>query len=105
MKITSEENSRLSSELDAAKKNVEQLKRELENKTNELNSTSAEGLNSSLKIKELSGTIDDLKKNILEKNEKLDTLFKERNMFKYNLRDKIKEADKISEDLIIEKER
>jgi chromosome segregation ATPase len=105
LKITSEENSRLSSELDAANKNVEQLKSELENKTNELKSTSDQVLNSNLKVKELSGTMDDLKKIILAKDEKINALYDQRNAFKYELRDKIKEADKISEELIVEKER
>lgn len=102
MKNATEEKSQLCSELEAANKTIVQLQRDLEDKTNELNSVSAEGLKFNIQIQESSSTIEVLKTDVLTKNQKLNALYDERNKFKYELFDKTKETDRIAEELINE---
>lgn len=100
LKNVSTENTLLHSELDSSKLTIENLKRDLGLKNDELKTTSAQNLSLCSKVETLIKTIEDIENDNIEKKKKIENLFEVKNKFKYDFITISRERDEAVEEII-----
>lgn len=101
LKNVSTEKTLLRSELESSKVIIENLKRDLELKDNELKTVSAQNLSLCSKVETLVKTVEDAENDNLEKTKKIEKLFEVKNQFKYDFITISKERDEAADEIIV----
>lgn len=88
----------LNLELDTSKKTIINLNRNIEEKNNEIESISAQNSTLNSKIDSFVKTVKDAEKNDLEKTKRIENLCEEKNKYKYEYIEILRERDEFAEE-------